>query len=76
MSAAGDIQVCTFEDEIKRTAWELGLREDRLEHIPPFGVVASNDYVDIDGRREPVRQYAWGPCEINNPLHSDFRLVK
>ncbi|KAK9863186.1 hypothetical protein WJX84_012049 [Apatococcus fuscideae] len=71
-----DVQFCTFEDEIRRTASELGLEDDRLEFVPPFAVVASNQYTEIEGRREPVRPYAWGACEINNPIHSDFRLIK
>ncbi|KAK9862256.1 hypothetical protein WJX84_009239 [Apatococcus fuscideae] len=71
-----DAQFGTLEHEIKRTASELGVRGDQVELVPPFPVVASNQYRETTDGLMPFRPYAWGACEINNPLHSDFRLVK
>ncbi len=45
-------------------AHRLKLFQDRLENVPPFFMAASSG------------AYYWGECEIDNPLHSDFWLLK
>lgn len=41
---------------------------------PPFAVSASNDIVEIEGKRRRIRSYAWGHIDIG--LHSEFIKLK
>ena len=71
-----NINICNFEDEIRMTADELGVPEQRLDYVPPFAVVASNYHLEVEGRLQPIRPYSWGACQVTKPSHSDFQLLK
>ena len=47
-----------------------------FEYQPPFALVCSNQYREMNGSYQPVRQYPWGECKIGDLEHSDFSLVK
>jgi septin family protein len=41
------------------------------KHIP-FGVIGSDDLVDVNGKKMRGRTYKWGSVQVENPLHCDF----
>ncbi|KAJ3053098.1 Septin-6 [Rhizophlyctis rosea] len=43
-----------------------------LERHMPFAVVASDDFVDVGGKKVRGRTYRWGVVEVENEAHSDF----
>lgn len=73
---AEGVTFTSIEEEMKLAAKQIGLPSEGLQHRPPFVVVASNTYRQINGETKPVRVYPWGECVITDPLHSDFSLIK
>ncbi|KAK9831587.1 hypothetical protein WJX74_001509 [Apatococcus lobatus] len=75
---ADGVNMWTFSDEISRSTAELGLGTDSCMQALPFALVSSNIYQDIQntGSPEPIRLYPWGPCCINDPSHSNYRLIQ
>lgn len=45
-----------------------------LNHLMPFAVVGSTDFItrESDGRRVRARRYPWGVVEVENEEHCDF----
>ncbi|XP_030009921.1 septin-5-like isoform X3 [Sphaeramia orbicularis] len=52
-------------------------RQDQiLKDSIPFAVIGSNIQVESKGRRVRGRIYPWGMVEVENPVHSDFLLLR
>ena len=47
-----------------------------LGECPPFCVISAASRIISDSRCLYGRKYMWGTCDINNPFHSDFPLIK
>ena len=75
--AEGGVPYDVLGDKVVTAMSELHVGADRRQFVPPFAVVSSNQYrVDELGTKTPVRTYDWGQCEVNNPHHSDLRLIE
>uniref|UniRef100_A0AAV2J6T4 Septin-type G domain-containing protein n=1 Tax=Knipowitschia caucasica TaxID=637954 RepID=A0AAV2J6T4_KNICA len=57
------------EDDLKR-------QDQILKDSIPFAIIGSNIQVESNGRRVRGRQYPWGVVEVENPVHSDFLLLR
>ncbi|KAI8612621.1 Septin-domain-containing protein [Chytriomyces sp. MP71] len=44
----------------------------KFEKYIPFGVVASDDYIEKGGKKVRARKYRWGVVEVENEAHCDF----
>jgi len=44
----------------------------QLKEAVPFGVVGSNQIMEIRGKKLRGRMYPWGVVEVENPQHCDF----
>uniref|UniRef100_A0A3B3ZPJ6 Septin-type G domain-containing protein n=1 Tax=Periophthalmus magnuspinnatus TaxID=409849 RepID=A0A3B3ZPJ6_9GOBI len=52
-------------------------RQDQiLKDSIPFAIIGSNIQVESKGRRVRGRLYPWGVVEVENPVHSDFLLLR
>eukprot|EP00124_Ichthyophonus_hoferi_P004902 Ihof_evm1s606 gene=Ihof_evmTU1s606 len=47
-----------------------------LQQAMPFAVVASEDMVEVKGKKVFARKYGWGIVEVENPSHCDFALIR
>ncbi|KAI3385059.1 hypothetical protein SNEBB_005707 [Seison nebaliae] len=47
-------------------------KENHLNDILPFAVIASNERVQLNGKLVRARHYPWGIVQIDNEGHSDF----
>ncbi|PLW04946.1 hypothetical protein PCASD_24395, partial [Puccinia coronata f. sp. avenae] len=70
------IQVYNFPFDPEEDDDELIAQNSTLRALLPFGVVGSEDAVEVGGRMIRARKYPWGILEIDNPSHSDFHLLK
>merc|ERR1711879_370230 len=57
------------EDQYKRQL-------ERLKTSVPFAIVGSTETFEVKGKRIRGRLYPWGVVEIENPIHSDFSLLR
>ncbi|XP_075887968.1 septin-5-like [Nelusetta ayraudi] len=57
------------EDDFKR-------QDQILKGSIPFAVIGSNVQVEAKGRKVRGRVYPWGVVEVEDPLHSDFLLLR
>jgi len=57
---------------------EEGYRKqlEQLRKAVPFAIVGSTDTYEVKGKQVRGRLYPWGVVEIENPLHSDFILLR
>nr|XP_015817035.2 septin-5 isoform X1 [Nothobranchius furzeri] len=55
---------------------ELKTQEQFLKDSIPFAVIGSNIQVESKGRKFRGRSYPWGVVEVENPVHSDFLLLR
>uniref|UniRef100_A0A3Q2Q3L3 Septin n=1 Tax=Fundulus heteroclitus TaxID=8078 RepID=A0A3Q2Q3L3_FUNHE len=51
-------------------------QEQILKDSIPFAVIGSNIQVESKGRKFRGRSYPWGVVEVENPIHSDFLLLR
>uniref|UniRef100_A0A3B3UMD5 Septin n=1 Tax=Poecilia latipinna TaxID=48699 RepID=A0A3B3UMD5_9TELE len=51
-------------------------QEQILKDSIPFAVIGSNIQVDSKGRKFRGRSYPWGVVEVENPIHSDFLMLR
>ncbi|XP_072231692.1 septin-5-like [Leuresthes tenuis] len=58
------------EDEESKT------QDQFLKDSIPFAVIGSNLQVESKGRKFRGRSYPWGVVDVENPLHSDFLLLR
>ena len=49
---------------------------DSLKKSVPFAIVGSTETFEVKGKRIRGRLYPWGVVEIENPIHSDFSLLR
>eukprot|EP00123_Amoebidium_parasiticum_P005963 comp17031_c0_seq1/m.15731 comp17031_c0_seq1/g.15731 ORF comp17031_c0_seq1/g.15731 comp17031_c0_seq1/m.15731 type:complete len:308 (-) comp17031_c0_seq1:257-1180(-) len=47
-----------------------------LQEALPFAIVASEDVVEVGGKKVRGRQYGWGVVEMENEAHCDFALLR
>ncbi|XP_070838735.1 septin-5-like isoform X1 [Chaetodon trifascialis] len=47
-----------------------------LKESVPFAVIGSNVQVESKGRKFRGRSYPWGVVEVEDPVHSDFLLLR
>ncbi|XP_072301904.1 septin-5-like isoform X1 [Eucyclogobius newberryi] len=57
------------EEDLKR-------QDQILKDSIPFAIIGSNVQVENNGRRVRGRLYPWGVVEVENPVHSDFLLLR
>ncbi|XP_041863977.1 septin-5-like [Melanotaenia boesemani] len=55
---------------------EFKTQEQILKDTIPFAVIGSNIQVESKGRKFRGRSYPWGVVEVENPIHSDFLLLR
>uniref|UniRef100_A0A8C6L696 Septin 4a n=1 Tax=Nothobranchius furzeri TaxID=105023 RepID=A0A8C6L696_NOTFU len=55
---------------------DLKTQEQFLKDSIPFAVIGSNIQVESKGRKFRGRSYPWGVVEVENPVHSDFLLLR
>eukprot|EP01017_Pseudomicrothorax_dubius_P006486 TRINITY_DN11852_c0_g1_i3.p1 TRINITY_DN11852_c0_g1~~TRINITY_DN11852_c0_g1_i3.p1 ORF type:complete len:541 (+),score=82.85 TRINITY_DN11852_c0_g1_i3:34-1656(+) len=54
----------------------LELSDGKFGHSPPFVMVSSIEKIEVSPDHFVYgRKYSWGICDIDNPEHSDFRLL-
>ncbi|KAM4726956.1 septin-5-like isoform 2-T2 [Anableps anableps] len=51
-------------------------QEQILKDSIPFAVIGSNIQVESKGRKFRGRSYPWGVVEVENPIHSDFLMLR
>nr|XP_046266337.1 septin-5-like isoform X2 [Scatophagus argus] len=55
---------------------DFNKQDQMLKNSIPFAVIGSNVQVESKGRRFRGRAYPWGVVEVEDPVHSDFLLLR
>ena len=71
-----DIPVYNFPYDVEEDDEETIQDNSELRALLPFGVVGSEQEIDIDGQPVRARMYPWGVVEVDNPKHSDFSRLR
>jgi cell division control protein 11 len=70
------IPVYDFPYDVEEDDEDVIEENTELRKLLPFAIVGSEEVVDICGRKVRARQYPWGIVEIDNPIHSDFLVIR
>jgi len=70
------IQIYKFPECDSDEDEEFKQQDRELKACIPFAIIASNQIVEVNGKRVRGRIYPWGIVEVENPVHSDFLKLR
>jgi len=70
------IPVYNFPYDVEEDDEDTIAENSELRALLPFGIVGSEDEIEIDGQLVRARMYPWGIVEVDNPKHSDFSRLR
>jgi cell division control protein 11 len=71
-----DIPVYNFPYDVEEDDEETIQDNSELRALLPFGIIGSEEEIEIDGQLVRARIYPWGIAEVDNPKHSDFSRLR